>query len=523
MKPSTPLESLRRRWWLVVVFAVLGAVLGAIPRPAEVEETATTFRATHTMLASAADATGIAPSQVQLFATVGDVPKRVADGLGYDGSPAELAQQVTVDYDLNTGALTFRTQQETAAQAEAVADAFAEETSSYLTERQDAAYEERAAASRQRVNTLEAELTDLSEQAAADPENALVAAQRDAVSVQYGLAFEQNRDLEADTSRLTFTTLESAQAIPEVDRGLSTPTSRSSRALMGMVAGSVVGVLVAILLGRLDRKIRTRDQAEEIIGMRSRVTIPKVRRTVGGVVVRSDEHGALPDSYRTLRNLVTFVQSGLPPKAGGYVTLVVSPGPGDGKTSVSANLAAALSESGERTIAADGDFRRPQLSKALTGHPPPYSPLQAEDLRIVDVRHLIGSTSDNRVKIVDMTGFEGAPDEMVRILRDRVDDLTEVADQVVIDTSPVGATAEVLDLIPYADVIVLVARVGHTVSQAAARTATILSDIADAPVLFVLHGLKADKSTYYEYNDDRRREMQPPAGNTEQPELESID
>ena len=42
-------------------------------------------------------------------------------------------------------------------------------------------------------------------------------------------------------------------------------------------------------------------------------------------------------------------------------------------------------------------------------------------------------------------------------------------------------------------------------------------------MLFVLHGLKADKSTYYEYNDDRRREMQPPAGNTEQPELESID
>ena len=70
-----------------------------------------------------------------------------------------------------------------------------------------------------------------------------------------------------------------------------------------------------------------------------------------------------------------------------------------------------------------------------------------------------------------------------------------------IDTSPVGATAEVLELIPFADVIVVVARVGGTQISGAERTLAILRDLATVPMILVLGGVKMNKTNYYEYSD----------------------
>lgn len=499
--PNSPLVALRQRWWLVVGFALLGAFFGAIPSPGNVEEQATSYLATHTMLANGTDSSVIAPTQVTLFATAGEVPKRVAEQVGFDGSPAALSAQVAVEFNPTSGALTFTTQQGSAADAELLVDSFAEETSSYLTGIQDEEFEERVASSRQRLQELEGQLNGVSEQLAENEGDALLTAQRDAISVQYGLAFEQNRQLESDFARLTFTTLESGQAVPQVDEGLSTPTSRSTRAAMGFAAGAALGVIIAILMGRLDSKIRSQEQAEEAVGVRARVLIPKVSSTQGGVVVRSGAQGPLPDSYRTVRNVVTFVQNGLPEREGGRVTLVVSPGPGDGKTSVSANLGAALAEIDARTIVANADFRRPALHRALTGQPPAVSPFEVEDLGVVKVGSLIEDTVSSRLKIVDFSPTNGSPGELVRALAFRLDELRALSDQIVIDTSPIGATAEVLDLLPYADTIVLVVRVGHTSTKSLLRAVAILNDIATAPIVFVLEGIKADRTQFYEYTD----------------------
>jgi Mrp family chromosome partitioning ATPase len=72
---------------------------------------------------------------------------------------------------------------------------------------------------------------------------------------------------------------------------------------------------------------------------------------------------------------------------------------------------------------------------------------------------------------------------------------------VVIDTSPIGATAEVLDLVPYADAIVMVVRVGNGTVTQAQRSIAILRDLTEVPIVLVLGGVKAEKSEYVEYSD----------------------
>ena len=56
-----------------------------------------------------------------------------------------------------------------------------------------------------------------------------------------------------------------------------------------------------------------------------------------------------------------------------------------------------------------------------------------------------------------------------------------MSDEIVFDSSAVGATPAVLDLIPHADVIVVTAKVGHTSTRTIERTIAILRDIATAP------------------------------------------
>src|SRR4051812_43061283 len=107
MNNTSPLSAVRRRWWIVVLMAMAGGILGALPQPEKVEEQVRTFSATHTLLLNetvdeTSSASAISPQQVTLFVTTGEVPERVSKAIGYDGNPATLASQVTSAFDFST-------------------------------------------------------------------------------------------------------------------------------------------------------------------------------------------------------------------------------------------------------------------------------------------------------------------------------------------------------------------------------------------------------------------------------------
>ncbi len=517
MKETSALAAIRRRWWAVVLLAVVGATLGALPAPARVEEQSKLIRyeATHTLLQNNTDtlnssgSSAVSPNQVALLATTGEVPKRVAELIGFGGNAAELASQLEVTFDFLTGALTVTTTQDSAARAEEVANAFADTLNSYLAERQDVVYQERLAAGFARLATLETQLDTITDDLAANPEDPVLASQQDAISRQYSVAFEQNQVLSEAPIALAFTTLQRAEAVPlnSSSGGLSAPRSRTTRGLLGLAAGLALGIGVAIVMGLLDPKIRSREQAELVLGMRARVVVPKVKPDRRGLVVRNGRHDALSDSYRTLRNVIGFIHGGLEPVDRARITVVVSPGPGEGKTSLSANLAAAFVESGQDTIVVNSDFRRPRLAGMVTEGPVVMLPFVLEDLDTVQPRLLLSDTFDPHLHLMDLSTISGSAGELVRAAALLVPQLTHETDAIVVDTSPVGATAEVLDMVPLADVIVVVVRLGQTSISVAERTIEILRDVSTAPMVLALSGAKQERMGYYEYAD--RRAMAP--------------
>ena len=496
-----------------MLLAAIGVLVGAIPNPSTTADAPLeniTYQAKHTLLVGTPSGSDFVQNQttfnqLELFTTVGEVPARAAQRLGFDGEPAQLASEVSVEVNAQAGALRIGTEQESAQRAVAIADAFAEELTSYLAERQDTLLIQRSEVLTKRLEDLETSMKDLQKKVAANPADSVAQAELDALSRRYSAAFEQQSQLNEDQALVVLTTLESAQPVKvtsSAGRGLSAPRSRLSRGVLGGLVGGLIGVGVAMLLARADRRIRTRAQAEQIFGLRANVTIPTAPADQArGIVVGPTRHDGLSDSYRTLRSVLGFVEGGAAKDEGrAPIILVVSASPGDGKTSVTANLAAAFVETGSRTIAVNTDFRRPTLSTRILGQKPQPMGFTAAELGSLPPRFLLNRTPVPGLALMDLAGVPGGTHGgLARTTAQFLPRLAKLADAIVVDSSPIGATAEVLELVPMADVIVVVSRLGNTSIHTAERTIEILRSLTNAEMLLAVVGDASEKGSYYYY------------------------
>ncbi len=500
MDKETGWGIVRRYWWVVVLFAVLGGLVGAIPSPQKAQDATLSFQATHTLLLSSTNGNlfsdPVALNQIQLFATTGEVPKRAAAALGI--SPADIS--ISPSLDQTTGALSLTATEPTAARAVAMADAVATALTKYIVERQDDQRNDRLAASLDRQKTLEKKITDLEKKVAASPNDQIISAQLEAVRSQYVVVLQSYDALNSDDAGfLQMNTLQTAEAHQIVNNGLRAPRSRSTRGALAGFIGVFVGGAVAFVLSRLDRRIRTRVQAESVVGLRAQGTIPTAEAgALKGLAVTGDRHDSLSDAYRSLRSVIEFAEAGHA-KADGRapVIVVVSPTMGDGKTSVSANLAAAFVEAGKNTIAVNADFRRPALAARILGDDPPPLEFTLDELASISGASLLSASSTPGLAVVDLASVKGSPGDLARLTAKAVRELTELSDAIIVDTSPMTVTAEVLELIPLADVVVVVTRLDQTPITAATRTMDTLRALDPPHLLLVVVGEAAERSSYY--------------------------
>jgi capsular exopolysaccharide synthesis family protein len=120
---------------------------------------------------------------------------------------------------------------------------------------------------------------------------------------------------------------------------------------MGLVAGLGLGVVGAVLLDRLDPRVRYPEQVSRDLGLPILGALPHLRR--------DQEPAEVVEALRGLcLNLVHAYGA-----AGPLLVTVTSPGPGDGKSFLAANLALTFADGGHRTLLIDGDIRRGVLHR----------------------------------------------------------------------------------------------------------------------------------------------------------------
>jgi tyrosine-protein kinase Etk/Wzc len=129
--------------------------------------------------------------------------------------------------------------------------------------------------------------------------------------------------------------------------------------LMGIVAGLGMGLVGAILLDRIDRRVRYPEQVTSDLGLQLLGVVPHLRGVGNGT--GAAEAAPIVEALRGVKlNLVHACGSASP-----LVVTVSSPGAGDGKSFVVSNLALAFADAGHRTLLIDADTRRGALHRVL--------------------------------------------------------------------------------------------------------------------------------------------------------------
>jgi succinoglycan biosynthesis transport protein ExoP len=261
--------------------------------------------------------------------------------------------------------------------------------------------------------------------------------------------------------------------------------------------GTAAGL--ALLRDRLDSRFRYPEQVVDELGLDLVGALPALDR--GGLEDRG-QASQVTEAFRTLRMTVTNALAGERP-----VTLAISsPGPGDGKSFVSANLALSFAAAGLQTVLMDADLRRGNLHARFGVEPSPGLVDWLEGRCTLDA--VLRTTTDRNLTMVPRGSFD--PDAHELLLGDRIQKLMAELRQrfaaVLVDSPPLGAGVDPLALGSAAGNLLFVLRAGQTDRHLAKAHVKVLSRL---PIRVVGTVLNAVPDTggyqYYGYMDSDLR------------------
>lgn len=273
--------------------------------------------------------------------------------------------------------------------------------------------------------------------------------------------------------------------------------------------GFFVGCAIAFLLEMADKRFRSPEEITEKLGVPVIGHIPyykpeksdEMSPIDGSLCVYHRPKSNLAEAYRGIRTALYFSTRG----EGHKVIQVSSPNPGDGKSTMAANLAAAIAQSGKRTLIVESDFRRPRVHK-----------LFGID-REVGVTSVISGESELSDTIQE-TGIENLyalscgpkpsnPSELLSSPRyaELIDLLREKFDYVIIDTPPLLAVTDPAVVATRVDGILITIRINKRSQQDCVRSAELLSSLGANQLGVIVNGVDSrDKYGGYGYGGYRQ-------------------
>jgi succinoglycan biosynthesis transport protein ExoP len=268
------------------------------------------------------------------------------------------------------------------------------------------------------------------------------------------------------------------------------------------IASLMAGLGLAMLAEALDSSINTPADVEHKLGVETIGTLPEIEALkndpnthVAYDYYHKNHHSIYSESVRTIRTSLILDALDSPTKR----MMVTSSVPGEGKTSVALNIAAAFGES-EKVLLIDADLRRPSLDRALGLRPHEHAGLTDLIAGAADLEECLIHSKDGQIDILTAGKFSRRPldifssEKFGRLLSL----LDEKYDRIIMDTAPVSPVSDALLLSPQVDSLLFVIKAGRTAIPQARRSLQKLYRIS-APINGVVLNKIDETSPYYEY------------------------
>ncbi len=274
--------------------------------------------------------------------------------------------------------------------------------------------------------------------------------------------------------------------------------------LLALMAGLCIGIGAVFLLEYLDNTTKVDTPFNELIGAPLMTTIPIVpsmEKLPHQLFILDQPMSPEAESMRLLRANVEFAIASTDVKT----LAVTSAGPGEGKSTVVANLAVAMAQAGFSVVVIDADMRRPAQQEAfnLSNERGLSTLLARSDVEWNSVARL---NADLKLQVITSGPIPPNPGDLLKSPRFTalLKTLSDEFDMVIIDTPPALAVSDALVVADVAKDVLLISRANET------RIDRLQSAVGSLPETARVIGLalnyqkrsRADSYYYYYGNSD---------------------
>src|SRR5512135_1181341 len=272
---------------------------------------------------------------------------------------------------------------------------------------------------------------------------------------------------------------------------------------LALAAGCAVGMGAAVVLDRLDQRVRSIDELRRLTGLAvlgQVVLLPGKRSGAMGPIglichAKPDSYWA--EAYRAIRTNLEFLRRRNQKL---QVLLVTSPYSGDGKTTAASNLAISFALAGRRVLLIDADLRSPSLHEVHGLRREHGLSHLLKDL--LPLHQAVQRSRIEKLEVITSDPEAPSPGELLSSppLKELLDEARRAYDVIFLDSSPLLAVVDPAIIGMVVDGVVLVARPG-TLRRRDVEHVLDLFRIGGASILGMLvNGVSREDSNYsYDY------------------------
>lgn len=271
---------------------------------------------------------------------------------------------------------------------------------------------------------------------------------------------------------------------------------KAQNILLGLILGLFGGIGMAFFVEYLDQTVKSPDDAEAKLGVAVLGLVPLVNigeHEVDKIVI-NEPNSLIAESFKAIRTALLLSSAEKSPKR----ILITSPGPGEGKTSVSINLASAIAQTGYSVLLIDADLRRPRIAKVMglsnTKGLSTYL-AGASDMDVIQDGPI------TNLSIITSGPIPPNPSELLgsKRMAEMIETLSEKYDIVICDSPPLLSVADSLMLDNILDAVIIVTRGGKTSYEDVRNGLKSLSGLKAQVLGIIINALDIKKSNYYYY------------------------
>ena len=271
---------------------------------------------------------------------------------------------------------------------------------------------------------------------------------------------------------------------------------------LGVGFGIFLGCCVALLVEAVDNKIQGTEDVDALqiplLGISPQI---EDSQTGPRAIMLDSRHTdmAFGESVRRLRSGLLIARSGTPPQ----VLLMSSPSPGEGKSTLSLNLAISLSQYEKKVLLVEADMRRPVLRRRLGLEGTDGLSVLLSDREAAD--GIVPAPNNPNLYFLPAGPAPPYPADLLGSPRmhSLMEEWRQEFDFIVVDSPPVLPVTDAQLLEEMADATVLLARVGVTTRAALGRAYNLLlthrKDAARPAIGVLLNFVTRRSSAYYGY------------------------